>query len=48
MANPTLEDFVKDWWSRNSELADTELGSNGQFDELPYAAYAELYDKEIK
>ena len=39
----TQDEFIKWWWSkeRHSALLDTELGQNGQFDELAYVAWDE-------
>jgi len=36
-----IDEFIEDWWEAHPGLADTELGSNGQFDELPYIEYEE-------
>ena len=43
---PTLEDFIKEWWSDHKNLRDTELGSNGQFDNIPYEEYENLYGEK--
>lgn len=41
--------FEAEWWSTRQSLADSELGQNGQFDDLAYAAYAEaLYSRRIE
>ena len=39
----TQDELIKWWWSRerHSEMLDTELGQNGQFDELAYVAWDE-------
>ena len=39
----TFKEFEKNWWDERKLLADTELGSNGQFDELPYIEWKNLY-----
>jgi len=42
----SLEEFVDQWWVINgSKLKDNELAKNGQFDELPYYEYEEVYLK---
>lgn len=40
---PTFKQFKTEWWEKHKTLSDTELGSNGQFDELPFIEYKELY-----
>ena len=35
----TLEEFIEVWWDAHPGLEDTPMGSNGQFDEIPYAEY---------
>jgi hypothetical protein len=36
---PSFDNFEKAWWKKHKKLANSELGSNGQFDELPYVEY---------
>ena len=40
----TFEQFKENWWDNHPGLEDTEMGSNGQFDDIPYA----LWDKLMK
>ena len=40
---PNFQEFSKEWWKNNAVLAETEMAKNGQFDELPYVEYEELY-----
>jgi len=38
----TFEQFEKAWWDEHPALVHTELGSNGQFDDIPYELWGQL------
>lgn len=42
----SLDEYIEWWWDQHEYLVHTELGSNGQFDELPYWEY-EKYIEEL-
>lgn len=43
MEKPNFKYFEKAWWEKHKALGQTELGQNGQFDELPFIEYEEKY-----
>lgn len=43
LERPTFKEYQKKFWENNKALAATELGQDGQFDELPYFEYERLY-----
>lgn len=40
----TLDEYIDWWWEKHGpSLENNELAQNGQFDELPYVEYEDVY-----
>lgn len=48
MEIPTLEEFVQEFYRdpANKKMYESELGRNGQFDDIPYGIYEEKYGRD--
>lgn len=44
---PSLEEFVTMWWKMyGPAFGNNELAANGQFDEMPYVEWEQMYGRD--